>query len=150
MKFITLIYTALWQYYDTNNTIEGIIRNGVYIQPTFKYFKEPSYKIDNNIINAKPDYTYSSGIRFSSVTSQINNLAICNNTINNHYYIWYWPKNIIYSSNNNKLLKKKKIQQHIIIHKHTYTTTIISITKKTIMVIVSNSSSAGPVVEEQR
>ncbi len=67
----------------TNNIIEGIIRNGIYIQPTFNYFKEPSYKIDNNIINAKPDYTYSSGIRLSNVTSKINNLSIVNNTINN-------------------------------------------------------------------
>lgn len=67
----------------TNNIIEGIIRNGIHIQPTFKYFKDPSYKIDNNIINAKPDYTYSSGIRFDNVTSKINNLSIVNNTFNN-------------------------------------------------------------------
>jgi hypothetical protein len=67
----------------TNNIIEGIIRHGIYIQPNFNYFKQPSYKIDNNIINAKPDYTYSSGINFSSVDSQINNLSISNNTINN-------------------------------------------------------------------
>ncbi len=65
----------------TNNTIEGIVRMGIYIQPTFNYFKEPSYKINNNIINAKPDYTYSSGIRFFNATSSINNLSICNNTI---------------------------------------------------------------------
>ena len=78
----------------TNNTIEGIIRMGIYIQPTFNYFKEPSYKINNNIINGKADYKYSSGIRFYNVTSsQINSLSICNNTINNELPYGIYIKN---------------------------------------------------------
>lgn len=66
----------------TNNTINGIIRNGIYIQPTLNFLKKPTYKIDKNIINCKLDYKYSCGIIFSNDIFQINNLSICNNTIN--------------------------------------------------------------------
>ena len=64
----------------TNNTIDGFIRYGISINPSF-YFENiiPSFIINNNIINGKNIY----GISFRGNNySLINNISISNNTIN--------------------------------------------------------------------
>lgn len=69
----------------TNNIINGFVRNGIKIKPTFNNIKNVSYIISGNSINAKPDYTYSSGIKIVNDNSIINNLLISDNTINNTF-----------------------------------------------------------------
>ena len=86
----------------TNNIIEGIVRHGINIEPS-NYIKIMSYIISSNNINAKPDYTYSCGIRFDNENSDINCFSVSNNTINNTFYagIYITDNSIINSTNIN-------------------------------------------------